>query len=165
MIRLRPRYRVSHYTRLTAEALQRMGAKALVCDIDNTLAAHDVGTADSTVCAWLESLHQAGIPVAVVSNNGPQRVELFNASLGLPCLPKAGKPKPRAYLNACRLLNSDPATTAFLGDQLFTDMAGANRAGLISVLTEPLPFPEPFFIRLKRKAEAPFLWAWAKKGH
>ena len=160
---LRPRYRVAHYTELTVEMLKQMGAEALVCDIDNTLAAHDVGTADDTVRAWLAELQRAEISVAVVSNNDIHRVARFNEGLDLPCLPKAGKPKAEAYLNACRLLGSRPGATAFLGDQLFTDMAGANRAGLISVLTAPLPFPEPFLIRLKRKAEAPFLWAWSKK--
>lgn len=160
---LYPTCRVQSYAELTPQRLRAMGAQALVCDIDNTLTAHGTGTADERLMQWVASLREAGIPLAVVSNNDARRVESFNARLGLPFLAKAGKPRRESFWKACRLLGCEPSRTAFLGDQLFTDMAGANRAGLISVLTVPLPFPEPFFVRLKRLAEMPFLRAWSRK--
>ncbi len=46
-----------------------------------------------------------------------------------------GKPEPRMYEEALRLMEAAPQTTAMIGDRLDTDILGADRVGLTTVLT------------------------------
>src|SRR5205814_128718 len=54
-------------------------------------------------------------------------VILVSAELGI------GKPSPGIFLEAARLVGVTPGEAAHIGDSLTTDIAGANRAGMLSV--------------------------------
>jgi HAD superfamily phosphatase (TIGR01668 family) len=71
-----------------------------------------------------------------VSNNREQRVKKVAGLLGMPCLYSAAKPCRKSYLQAAALLKLPPQQLAMVGDQLFTDVLGGNRAGLITILVE-----------------------------
>ena len=53
--------------------------------------------------------------------------------------------------------------TIFVGDQLFTDVYGANRAGIFSILVNPINPKEEIQIVLKRYLERPVLYAYKRK--
>jgi HAD superfamily phosphatase (TIGR01668 family) len=68
-----------------------------------------------------------------------KRVQPVAEHLGIPWIIRAAKPLPRGYRHAMGLLGTTPATTAMIGDQVFTDILGGNRLGLYTILVDPLP--------------------------
>ena len=60
-------------------------------------------------------------------------------------------------------MGTDRETTIFVGDQLFTDVYGANRVGLYSFLVKPIHPKEEIQIVLKRYLEKVVLHFYTKK--
>jgi len=133
--------------------MQALGRSFLLLDVDGTLAPHGSDSPPEGVSEWLRSLSDAGIRCYIVSNAGQRRMQSFCGKLGLPFLANAGKPSPRGVATALERLGARPAETAFLGDQLFTDMACARRSGVLAILTHPIPGREPVQVVLKRMLE------------
>ena len=61
------------------------------------------------------------------------------------------------------LLGTDTANTLFVGDQLFTDLWGANNTGITSLLVMPIDKNEEIQIVLKRIPEKWILHSYLKK--
>ena len=125
-----PDYYVESYRALDLERLKRHGIRVLVCDIDNTLAAHDEPLPDAQAIAFVRRVRDAGIQVVFISNNKRERVERFAGAVDAKCYPFARK--------MLRDLHYAPHQVAVLGDQLLTDMLGANRMHFYTILTKPL---------------------------
>lgn len=154
---LRPHRVLDSYRRLTPELLQGRGVKLLLCDLDYTLAPKRVPEPDDDVRAWIASLREAGITVAVVSNNrSPVRVERFCRTLGIPYVGHAGKPGTRGYRQAMARFGAAPSQTAALGDKLLTDMLAANRAGIWAIMVEPLGGPVGAWNHVLHLLQRPF---------
>ena len=141
-------------TDVTVEDLQRLGVAGVLLDVDNTLTTHDAPSISAEVSAWLDALREAGIQPAVVSNNKEARVKPFADSIGLPYQAKASKPLPRGYRAAAQMLGLRRTECLVIGDQMFTDILGANLCGMRSVLLEPIePETVQRFIIFKRHIE------------
>ncbi len=123
---------------LNLKRLCRMGIQVLVCDIDNTLVAHDVAEPDEAVIAFVQSVKKSGLRMVLVSNNVKERVDKFAASLDVATYPFARKPLKQTYVKMMNDMNCLPREIAVLGDQLLTDMLGANRIGCYTILTQPV---------------------------
>ncbi len=130
--------------------------EGVVFDIDNTLVAHGA-PADAKSVSLFQRLHALGMRTMLVSNNGEARVSPFAASLKTDYVYKAGKPKIAGYKKALEKLGIGPERVLFIGDQIFTDIWGANRAGMDTILTEPVdPSTDEIQIVIKRWFEKPF---------
>lgn len=141
-------------TDLTVADLQRLGARGILLDIDNTLTTHDNPALDAGVAAWLDTMRQAGFALTVVSNNRDERVRPFAEAIGLSFQARAAKPLPRGYRAAAKSMGLSPRQCVAVGDQIFTDILGANLAGMRSVLLEPIELEvEQKFIVFKRRFE------------
>ncbi len=141
-------------TDVTAEDLQRLGVIGVLLDIDNTLTTHDNPELTAEVAAWLADIVAAGLRPVVVSNNKEERVRPFSQRINLPYHAKAAKPCPRAFKEVAASLGLPAAQCAVIGDQIFTDILGANLAGMPSILLEPIqPEVEQKFIVFKRHLE------------
>ncbi len=72
----------------------------------------------------------------------------------------------KGYVRAMKLMGTDRETTIFVGDQLFTDVYGANRAGISSYLVKPIHPKEEIQIVLKRYLERVVLYFYkrSKRG-
>ena len=128
----------------------------VVFDIDNTLVPHGA-PADKRAEALFGRLQSLGMKTILVSNNKEGRVRPFAESLHTDYVHKAGKPKKKGYEKAIRKLGLVPERILFLGDQIFTDIWGANRAGMYTILTEPVdPSTGEIQIVIKRWFEKPF---------
>ncbi len=140
--------------------LYRQGVRGVIFDIDNTLVLHDA-PADERSIALFRSLDEIGLRSAIISNNDEPRVRLFAEAVGCDTyVYKAGKPDKAGYLKAAELMALSADEVVFVGDQLFTDIWGANRAGIFSILVGALG-PEIYFhITLKRILEAPVRLAY-----
>ena len=134
------------------EELYGRGVRGLLCDIDNTLTGHGAD-ATSQVLALMERLKKIGFRIMFLSNNDEERVSRFNKEIGAGYICKAKKPSPKNYIRAMERMGTEPLTTVFVGDQLFTDIWGAKRAGIYAYLVKPLAKREEIQIVLKRKLE------------
>ena len=98
-------------------------------------------------------LKAMGYNTCIISNNKEYRVKPLADEVGSLYVSKAGKPSPKNYVKAMEYMNTDKSDTYFVGDQLFTDVWGANRAGIKSVLVKPIDKHEEIQIILKRRLE------------
>ena len=160
---LTPDYMFRTFDEVTPEFLTSIGISALLIDIDNTLAPYEQDEPDERIVAWFDSLRASGIRAALISNNHPPRVELFNRSLGLPAYPDSGKPGSRSLLAAMKEMGSTPENTAGLGDQLLTDALAAHRLDMISIIVPPIKDKTTPFFRFKRWLEKPYIRKYKKK--
>lgn len=134
------------------EALYRKGFRGVIFDIDNTLVPHGA-PADTRSIALFERLGDIGFESVLLSNNKEPRVKMFNDEVHTRYIFKAGKPGKKGYLRAMEMMKTEPATTLFVGDQLFTDVWGAKRAGILTYLVRPIHPKEEIQIVLKRRLE------------
>ena len=144
---------------ITPAFLKKHGIKGLILDVDNTLTTHDNPVPAEGIIQWLENMKKNGIKLIIVSNNHAERVRKFADPLGLDFVSDSGKPLKRGYTAAMKKMGLSPEETAAVGDQLFTDVWGANLAKVRMLYVEPMEL-EPKskrFIRFKRVLEKPFL--------
>lgn len=150
---------LDHITCVTPDFLKEHNLKGLILDIDNTLIGHNVPMPDTKVLAHLRLLESEGIKLCVVSNNRYERVKNFSEKIGVKFfVHDALKPKARGYDLASKEMGLDKKSIGAAGDQVFTDVWGAKRAGCFSIYTKPIhKGGEGFFIAFKRILEKPFL--------
>ena len=134
------------------EKLYKKGYRGIIFDIDNTLVGHDKPATEESVELAMR-LKDIGFRLIIVSNNKEPRVKSFADELGIPYVFKAGKPSKEGYLKAILQMGTTIKTTVAIGDQLITDIWGANRAGLFNIRVKPLYKEEPPKIVFKRKLE------------
>ena len=137
-------------------ALYMSGRRGVIFDLDNTLVTHGA-PCDARALELMNRLKKLGFSICFLSNNKEARVKEFNEPVGAQYIYKAGKPKKAGYLAACEKMDVKPEETVFVGDQIFTDIAGANAAGIESVLVHRIGFHEEIQIHFKRIAEAPIV--------
>lgn len=154
-------YRSSTYQIPFREYYEK-GYRGIIFDIDNTLVEHGA-PADARSIALFEQLKQMGFQMLLLSNNKEPRVKLFNDAVHVKYLFQAGKPGRRGYRRGMELLGTDAATTLFVGDQLFTDVWGAKRTGIYSILVQPIDQKEEIQIVLKRYLEKLVLFFYKRK--
>lgn len=143
--------------------MRKNGIRALIFDIDNTLVPHGA-PADDRAIALFRRLHELGFSMMLLSNNKEPRVKSFCDALeGAAYIYKAGKPGRKGYEKAMEQMNSGRKTTVFIGDQLFTDVWGAKRCGIYSILVKPIDKKEEIQIVLKRYLEKIVLFFYKRK--
>lgn len=136
---LKPDLRVSSVHEVTPALLESAGVSSLLVDVDDTLLGAATDELEPEVPNWFASLKEGGVNVAILSNGTPERVARIAEQVSVPALSMAGKPFRTAFRRGLALLgNPAPSTTGMVGDQLFTDVLGAKRAGLTSILVDPL---------------------------
>ncbi len=160
---LMPDYIFSKFDDISVELLRSLGIKALLIDIDNTLAPYEVAEPDERIISWFNTLRDNGISATLVSNNERERVELFNRKLGLPYYYKSGKPFAKNLKAAMIKMGSDSKNTAMLGDQLLTDAAAGKHIGLTTFIVPPIKDKSNAFFRAKRALEVPVIKKYVKK--
>lgn len=129
---------------------EKNGIKAVIFDIDNTLVVHREAEPTKEVLEYFEFLKSKGIKYAIVSNNSQKRVDLFCKNLGVPYACRALKPRRKHLRRMVKALDVPKENVCFVGDQVFTDMLGANRMGFVSVMVVALGENETGFVAFKR---------------
>jgi len=150
-----PNFSVRSVFELTPELLQKHGIKLLLTDLDNTLAPYSGEAPSDELIKWKSALESADIDVFVVSNTKSERARQFSVLWGVPYINRARKPRPDAVIWAAESMNRTRRETVLVGDQIFTDVWAANRAGVVSIITRPLILRNILFI-LRYIAELPF---------
>lgn len=161
--RLVPGLRVRDIYALTPAFLKERGIRVLLLDLDNTLTPYGVTAPSAALLAWRDSLQAAGICLFIVSNSRSGRAAEFAQRAGLDFIDHAGKPSPAGIQRALSLCGGRPEESALAGDQIFTDIWGARRAGLLAILVRPISLKHPFRA-LRYGLESPFRLACRERG-
>lgn len=155
MALLMPDYMFRTFDEITPAFLQGLGVRAILADIDNTLAPYEQPEPDERIRSWIAALADAGISIAFVSNNDRERVELFNRTLGVPAYYKSGKPFKKNMVKAMEAIGGDRESTVMLGDQLLTDALAGHNLGVRVLIVPPINDKKSAFFRFKRWLEKP----------
>lgn len=134
------------------EKLYKDGYRGVLFDIDNTLVPHGA-PADKRAKKLFRRLQKLGMQSCLISNNQIGRVKSFADEVGTKFIENAHKPSTKSYIRAMEQMGTVVTNTIFVGDQLFTDVYGANRAGIRTILVEPIHPKEEIQIVLKRYLE------------
>ena len=154
------RYVASTYV-IDFEQLYSEGYRGLIFDIDNTLVPHGA-PADKRAIALFERLKRIGFRCCLISNNQEPRVKMFNQDIQVDYVFNAHKPSTKNYVKAMEIMGTDKENSLFIGDQLFTDVWGAKRAGIRNILVKPIHPKEEIQIVLKRYLERVVLHFYKK---
>ena len=141
---------------ITPELLKRHGIRAALIDLDGTMVSHKTALPTDEVASFVRRLEDAGIHVVVFSNNNAQRVGRFSEPLGVGYISHAGKPFSRGFRKAANRLGLSMREIAVIGDQIFTDVFGGNRAGALTCYVETLD-RRFFWINVRYQLERGFI--------
>lgn len=144
------------------EQLYEQGFRGVIFDIDNTLVPHGA-PADERARKLFQRLSDIGFATCLISNNQEGRVKMFNRDIGTRYIYNAHKPSTKNYIRAMEMMGTDRRNTLFVGDQLFTDVWGAKRAGIHNILVKPIYPKEEIQIVLKRYLERIVLHFYKKR--
>ena len=158
-----PDYYFETFDKADARFLSSIGVKAILLDVDNTLEPYENPLPTEKVLSWFDDLREEGISAAIVSNNGKERIELFNQELGLIAYYKAKKPFKKRLKMAMAEIGVTAEETIFMGDQIFTDVWAARNAGIRAILVPPIKDKTDIFTRFKRLLEKPIMRRYRKK--
>lgn len=140
------------------------GIKGIIIDLDNTLVEWNRADATEDIAAWFLEMRDAGLQITVVSNNDMERVSRFCDPLGIPYICQARKPLKKAFKQAVATLGLPQEEVIMIGDQLLTDILGANRAGLKSILVVPVASSDAPITKFNRAIERRIMARFKRKG-
>ena len=155
-----PKLHVDALCDINIDEMKKAGITAFLCDIDNTMAITKAEFPSDEVVEWVREAQEKGFKVCLVSNNNKKRVSKFAEPLGVPYVYRAMKPLVGGYIKAIKILNIEPSKACMVGDQIFTDIWGANRVGMYSVLVNRLSQKESFLSLWKRPFEKMVMKKW-----
>jgi len=150
---LTPDLQLNKVEDITPELLESLGITALLVDIDNTLVSRESSKIEDSAFEWMKSMKEAGISCCLLSNNWHGVIHDHAAELGVPVVGKAMKPLPIAFIKALHTIGAKRATTAMVGDQVFTDILGARFCVLYSILVKPLSTTDLWYTKIFRAME------------
>jgi uncharacterized protein len=145
------------------DLLKNKGIQGLILDIDNTLVPMHSKDADENAISWIAGLKKKGFKVCILSNAAEKRVLRFNEKLNVTAIHRAYKPAGKAFLKAAEEMGLEPENIAVVGDQIFTDIHGGNKANMFTILVKPIDKKEILYVRLKRGPEKLVLSSFNKK--
>ena len=151
---------------VTPEHLMEQGIRGVILDMDNTLVRWQRQDVAPEALAWLEALKTAGIGICILSNSffGHRSDRLANR-IGCVNIRRAQKPMRAGFHRAMKALGTEPASTAIVGDQMFTDVLGGNRAGCRTIMVRRIHRSEFLYTRIfHRPLEWLFLGYFRRAG-
>ena len=154
---LKPRYRFYRVTDITPQFLREQGIKGLLLDVDNTLSTHKGQELLEGLPQWIKTMEAEGIRLTVISNAAKMRLVPFAQNIGMNFVHRAAKPLFWGYVIGAKRLGLKIKETAMVGDQLFTDILGANVVGMPSILVEPILLETGKSFVVRRKWEKKIL--------
>ena len=148
-----PKFYCDRITDINVDFLRENNIKALILDVDNTLLDTDKRMVDGLE-KWHEEIINAGIKTLILSNsNKKKKLEFISEKLGIEYIGFATKPLKRGFIKAKEKLGFPYEEIAAVGDQIFTDVIGANRCNIFSILVKPIDEKDLLITKWKRPIE------------
>lgn len=140
-------------TEISSDLLQINHIKGLILDVDNTIIDLDKNMLEG-IEKWCDDLKKQEIKFCILSNsNNKEKVKQVAETLQIPYFYFAMKPLGVGFKKAKQLLNLENKNIAVVGDQIFTDVLGANFSHMFSILVEPIAEKDIFITVIKRPLE------------
>jgi HAD superfamily phosphatase (TIGR01668 family) len=155
---LYPQLYVNTILDIPLQELKKANIKAFILDLDNTVTSWNSSHVTEEIIEWFNLIKVEGFKACILSNNGEKRVLAVAESLGIPYIHRAQKPRRGAFYRAVELMGVTAGETAVIGDQIFTDVLGGNRAGLFTILVVPISSKEFMGTKVSR-----FFEFWVKR--
>lgn len=159
-----PSHFVNRYEDITLDFLKAHNIKAVMTDLDNTLVAFDEANADDNVLKWIKTLEDSNIKILILSNGNHKRVSGFAEPHGIKYIDSAKKPMLKNFHEGLKILGVKKRDTVMVGDQLMTDILGANRANINSILVLPVKEKDGWATYLNRRIERVIMKYFRKKN-
>ena len=147
---------VDKLTDLTPQQLLDRGITFLMLDFDNTIVPYTSNEPTEEMEQWLSMMQNSPVKLCVVSNSKRDRVVKFCDARGIPCITHSRKPFPKGIRQCRDRFGLELSHAALAGDQIYTDVLGANCAGAASILVTPIHLHN-IWLRLRHVAELPFI--------
>lgn len=150
---LYPKCYLKNVKEVTSELLEENKIKGIILDVDNTLIDYYKKMPEG-VLEWCQELQKAGIRFCIASNsNKKEKVSMVAKALEVPFIYFAKKPLKLGLRRAQKILDLPPEQIAVVGDQIFTDVLGANRCKMFSILVDPIKEKDLLITIIKRPIE------------
>ena len=159
-----PSMYVTSVTDIDTALLKERGYGYIMIDLDNTLLPWGEIKFSPEVVGWVEKTISRGFKMCIVSNASGKRVKFLSEKLGVPFIYYAGKPCKGGFLRGLNLMNGNIERSVVIGDQIFTDILGGNRAGIMTVLVRPVKKKELFTTRIMREFEKMAIYLLKRRG-
>lgn len=130
------------------ENLLDAGIKCLLLDLDNTCVPYKDKVPNKRLINLFEDLKDMGFKIIIFSNATKRRIYPFKKELNVDCLARAGKPNKKNFLKVLDMFNLDLSSVAIIGDQLYKDILGGNKVGIMTILVNPMSKDDMFFTKL-----------------
>ena len=154
---LKPKAQFDKITDINVKFLKENNIKAVILDVDNTLMDLDRKPLEN-IKKWIDSLKKENIKICIASNSIKKgKISKIAKIIDVPYIYFSTKPLKRGLKKAAKILEEENKNIAEIGDQLFTDVVGANRMKMFSILTKPISEEKTKLGALKRKIEKIFL--------
>lgn len=149
-------------TDVTPEYLRAQGRSLLMLDFDNTMLPYTSRIPTAELLRWIDGMKRSGIRLCVVSNSKKNKAKDFCAAHNIACITHSKKPFRRGIRQCLARFGAEPGEAALAGDQIFTDVLGANRSGALSILVKPIHLHN-IWLKLRHAAEKPFIFLARKR--
>ena len=149
-------------TEITPDILEERGIKLLMLDFDNTIVPYTTSIPEPLMEQWLLDMVKTDIQLCVVSNSKKDRVKIFCAKYGIPCITHAKKPFTKGIRECLAKFDIPAAEAAIVGDQIYTDTLGGNAAGITTILVKAID-NHNFWLKARHVLEKPFIFAARKR--
>ena len=141
------KYQKSIY-HINYENLLDVGIKCLLLDLDNTCVPYKDKVPNKRLANLFEDLKDMGFKIIIFSNATKRRIFPFKRELNVDCLARAHKPNKKNFLKVLDMFNYNLSEVAIIGDQLYKDILGGNKVGIMTILVNPMSKDDMFFTKL-----------------
>ena len=146
------------------EKLRENGIKCLLFDLDNTCVPFKDTLPNKKLKDLFETLKDMDFKVVIFSNATKKRITPFKNGLNVDCSASSKKPNTNKLMKVIKMFGYDLSEVVLIGDQLFTDILCGNRAGIKTVLVNPMSKDDLIFTKFFRYFERNKFKKFAKKG-
>ncbi len=151
-----PDYHFNCMSEINSNLFRDSKIKGIIIDIDNTTMAYSSKEFKIVIQDWIKEIDNKNFEIVFVSNTVPERAEFVSKYFNKPAYGYAAKPFRFAFNRAINEMNLSNENIAIIGDQIFTDILGGNRAGFMTILVEPIESKDFFLTGIFRWFEALF---------
>jgi len=148
-----PKLYLESVKEISIEILYKNNIKGIILDVDNTLIDFEKKIPEG-IKDWVENMKKQNIKLCILSNsNRKEKIKNLAGGLKIPFIYFAKKPLKKGFQKAKQILDLPNEQIAVVGDQIFTDIIGANRNNMFPILVKPIDEKDIWITKIKRPIE------------
>ena len=162
---LYPKLYLNSVKQIGVEMLEKYHLKGLILDVDNTLIDIHKNMPEG-IKEWADGLKKQSISLCIVSNsNHKDKVEQVAKKLEIPFIYFAKKPLKSGFKKAKAILKLENEQIGVVGDQIMTDIIGANRSKMFPILVKPIDEQDIWITKIKRPIENKIIERYQRRNN